>query len=276
MTRKPEYLSVKNWHKFQHYRGQETPSWIKLHRSLLTDHPFCQLPDDERAHLMLIWLLAAMTGNRIPNDPVWVAASIHVDSVNLDKLLEHGWLIPYAPVDNRSRNILEFAYKAPVGGGKGGGKEEEKDKEKDKEKEGEGEGEGESLFEREEAGGDEKNTTLHHLAQEIQSAWNAMAELWGLPRFAMWTESRKRLLRARVKNRDWLRDWEKAIRLVPTDKFRLGENDRGWRATPDWFLKDGSVARLIEDQNRIVASLESEHDSRERRRRQREFLGAAE
>ena len=51
------YLRVKNWEKFQHYKDR-TPPWIKLYRDLLNDYEFSCLQDASKAHLMLIWLLA--------------------------------------------------------------------------------------------------------------------------------------------------------------------------------------------------------------------------
>jgi hypothetical protein len=52
------YLRVKNWTEFQHYKDRNPP-WIKLHRTLLDDYEFSRLQDASKAHLMLIWLFAS-------------------------------------------------------------------------------------------------------------------------------------------------------------------------------------------------------------------------
>lgn len=51
-------LRVRNWEKFQHYRGRKPP-WIKLHRDILDDYEFACLPLASRALAPCIWLLAS-------------------------------------------------------------------------------------------------------------------------------------------------------------------------------------------------------------------------
>ena len=52
------YLRVKNWGEFQHYT-KRNPPWIKLYTSLLEDYDFNRLKDQDRLHLMLLWLWRA-------------------------------------------------------------------------------------------------------------------------------------------------------------------------------------------------------------------------
>lgn len=87
-----EYIAVKDFDRFQHYKGR-TPPWIKFYNALLDDYRFLQLPDAARSQLMLIWLVASRHGNRIPNDTKYITEAIHCTSkLQLDKLLESGWL----------------------------------------------------------------------------------------------------------------------------------------------------------------------------------------
>ena len=87
------YLSVRNWSQFQHY-GNRAPPWIKLHSAILEDAEFEMLPDATRAHLMLIWLLAGRTNNRIPADAGWIGRKIGAsEPVDLDSLLAGRWLV---------------------------------------------------------------------------------------------------------------------------------------------------------------------------------------
>jgi hypothetical protein len=53
-----EYIRIKNWKNHQHYTGRNPP-WIKLHNSLFDDYEFCQLDNDSKLCLMLLWLLAS-------------------------------------------------------------------------------------------------------------------------------------------------------------------------------------------------------------------------
>ncbi len=51
-------LVPKNWGKFQHYKDR-CPPWIKLHRDILNDRTFANLPIASKALAPLLWLLAS-------------------------------------------------------------------------------------------------------------------------------------------------------------------------------------------------------------------------
>lgn len=70
------FITIVNWEKFQQYKDRR-PTWIKAYVGLLDHYEFSQLPDESKAHLLSLWLLAAATGNKIPNDPEWIARKIN-------------------------------------------------------------------------------------------------------------------------------------------------------------------------------------------------------
>jgi hypothetical protein len=87
------YLRVKNWAEFQHYKDRNPP-WIKLHRVLLDDYEFTSLRDEQKAHLMLLWIFASQNDGRIPNDPQFLANRINANEpIDIDSLIEHGFLL---------------------------------------------------------------------------------------------------------------------------------------------------------------------------------------
>lgn len=114
-----QYLRIKNWERFQHYKDR-LPPWIKLHRELLTDYEFCHLPDETKGHLVMVWLLGSQMDGRIPDDAKWVAARIGANRpVNMQALVASGWLIPCeqsastAPAPRQQLGIVETeTYKA--------------------------------------------------------------------------------------------------------------------------------------------------------------------
>jgi hypothetical protein len=94
MTR-PEYLSVKNFERFQHYRDR-FPVWIKLYNALMDDEAFLALADAERGQLVLIWLLASRRDNKIPNDARAIARAIQSSGrVRVERFIAAGFLVPY-------------------------------------------------------------------------------------------------------------------------------------------------------------------------------------
>ncbi len=96
-----DYLAVRNWGTFQHYKDRNPP-WIKLHTSILDDYEFQHLPDGAKWQLLLLWALAARKDNRIPYDRVWIAStigvlhpdtgSVDVGGLEIELLVEGGWL----------------------------------------------------------------------------------------------------------------------------------------------------------------------------------------
>lgn len=51
-------IQPKNWHEFQHYKDR-SPSWIKLHKSILDNYEYHQLPLASKALAPFLWLLAS-------------------------------------------------------------------------------------------------------------------------------------------------------------------------------------------------------------------------
>lgn len=102
------YLRVKNWERFQHYKNKDTPPpWIKLYAGLLTDYEFLKLSEVERYRLWAIWLLASKTAGQIPDDSEYIARCIGVKRLDLACYVSSGWLeIVYSD----SRPTLDVVY----------------------------------------------------------------------------------------------------------------------------------------------------------------------
>lgn len=101
-----DYIQVKNWEDFQHYKDR-TPPWIKLYNHLLDDFEFSCLPDASKAHLLSIWLLASRTNNKIPNNSRWIGNKINAtESVDLDLLVSTGFL-EIIPSKNKELQSME-------------------------------------------------------------------------------------------------------------------------------------------------------------------------
>lgn len=95
-----KYLRVKNWERHQHYKDRNPP-WVKLHRTLLDDYEFSSLPDETKAHLMLIWVLASQLSGRVPAEPKFLAAKIGSRKPpDLNLLIRLGFLIPEQDASN--------------------------------------------------------------------------------------------------------------------------------------------------------------------------------
>ena len=87
-----QYLSIKNWGEYQHYKHRNPP-WIKLYYNLLDDYEYGNLDDRSKLLLISLFLLAGKTNNKIPYDIEWIQAKAMIkDEVNIANLLETGFL----------------------------------------------------------------------------------------------------------------------------------------------------------------------------------------
>lgn len=85
-------------------------------------------------------------------------------------------------------------------------------------------------------------------------AWNRMADANGLPQVQSRSDTRKRSLRARLKECGGLDGWLAALDIIPSCPFLLGENDRGWRMDIDYLLSPKGFAKIMEGSYRGQAS----------------------
>jgi hypothetical protein len=93
---KPQYLRVRNWEKFQHYKDRR-PVWIKYHVELLDDYELTNLDYVTQLLYDRLLLLAARTDNNIPNDPSYIGRIVSIApkyvSAGLEKLLIAGFIV---------------------------------------------------------------------------------------------------------------------------------------------------------------------------------------
>jgi hypothetical protein len=91
------FYRIRDFERFQHYKDRALV-WIKLYVDELDAYDFLQLPDATKYHVHALMLLAARSGNKIPNDALWVAARIGAtEPVDLPTLFAAGFLEEWKP-----------------------------------------------------------------------------------------------------------------------------------------------------------------------------------
>lgn len=232
-------LSVKNFEQYQHYKDRKPP-WIKLYNDVLDDYAFEVLPDASKAHLMLIWLLASRTDNRIPNDPEWIARKIGATGpVDIAGLTTAGFLA--------ESDELPGLGDAPLAEcGQGACPESEKETKKESESDS---GSSEPAPNGKAIGGSEptgqKRSSKHHPVAQAFENYNLVAGELGLPRAEKLTPERRRKLRARLKDHG-IDGWNSALVALEDQPFLLGKGPRGWRASLDFLLQPTSFTKVLE------------------------------
>lgn len=76
------------------------------------------------------------------------------------------------------------------------------------------------------------------------NAWNSLPEPF--PKIKVWSEKRKKDLRARMREKDWRANWRAALEALPHCPFLRGANDRKWIADVEFFLRPDSVGKIVE------------------------------
>jgi hypothetical protein len=79
-------------------------------------------------------------------------------------------------------------------------------------------------------------------AETVVAAWNGSK---GVSHCQSLSKSRRDKINVRLRESWWRANWLNAIERIPTARF-LHENDRGWKADIDWFLRPDTAAKLLE------------------------------
>lgn len=90
-----EYLKIKNWEEYQHYKDR-CPPWIKLHVKILNDMDFVALSCASRGLLMQLWILASEHDGNIQNDLEFIKFRLRDTAIkqeNINSLIQKGFLI---------------------------------------------------------------------------------------------------------------------------------------------------------------------------------------
>ncbi len=70
-----DYIQVRNWEKFQHYKDRRPP-WIKFYVDLLEDEELRELDVTTRLVYCLLLLVAAKRDNLVPYNLAWLAEEL--------------------------------------------------------------------------------------------------------------------------------------------------------------------------------------------------------
>lgn len=86
---------------------------------------------------------------------------------------------------------------------------------------------------------------------ELVEAWNAFAaqhEADGIaPIIRLSKGKRLQAMRTRLQDPWWKEHFAEALAIIPMQRWRMGLNDRNWKADMEWFCRPDTVDKLIEE-----------------------------
>lgn len=87
----------------------------------------------------------------------------------------------------------------------------------------------------------EKKEVVEAFSKELLQQWNTR-----MGRRDHMTPKRLKAINARTRDRFFMENYEQALELASRSPFLRGENDRGWKADLEFFLKPDSIAKILE------------------------------
>ena len=81
--------------------------------------------------------------------------------------------------------------------------------------------------------------------ERIKDDWNAMAKAHGHRTVKLLDTARREKLRIRWQEPEFRLNWPRLLELIPKIPFLHGKNDRGWKATFDFLIRNKSKYRRI-------------------------------
>ena len=100
------------------------------------------------------------------------------------------------------------------------------------------------------------------VVKDVIDTWNGIPDV---PHVSVLTAPRKRLLAVRMSEEFFVQNWKAAMAKIAKIHGMRGKGVSTWRASLDWFLKDGSAVKLMEgnyDQWDGKSPKEKENDAR--------------
>jgi hypothetical protein len=231
-----EYLSVKNWEKYQYRKPAEGKPmvWCRLYSDVLGEYGsdgkpnrLFGLPDNAVSLYFFMLAMACKFDNRIPADFRYIEMQSGrkncEKSINL--LIECGIILTSADraqtvrsecaLDAREIRLDEIRV------------EEETDIEE---------------------GSSPPNpppvSRPAQLTEEVVARWNSVAIPNKLPT-SKGGDSIRKLVTTRAKSAGWRATWQQALGQVPSIPFAMGINKRGWKANLIWFLRPETVDKIL-------------------------------
>lgn len=119
----PQYVSVKNLEKYQHYKHRNPP-WVKLHYAILDDPAFLALDEVQQCRYIKLIMLASRQMNCISTNSQYLAKVLRTgEHVDVTPLIDAGFLIAHRkrqgskmlapPHENRSQSRVEKSREEP-------------------------------------------------------------------------------------------------------------------------------------------------------------------
>jgi len=96
----------------------------------------------------------------------------------------------------------------------------------------------------------QKEISIARAYNEFVDTWNKMAKENNLPTGWYWESLSegskfKRMFKARWKEPVFREKYKEAIDLIPESDFLLGQNNHGWRANIEWFLRPDTIQKIL-------------------------------
>jgi hypothetical protein len=217
-----EYLQIRNWKKFQHYKDRNPP-WVKWHYEVLASEDWVMLADASKLLMPVCMLIGSRNEGRVPNNPTYIKRVAYLDKLpDLTPLISCGFLsevLADASVTQANDSALQADARPET-----------------------------ETYRTETETEKKEVVALSATTDPIRLAvsdWNLLADRLNLPKVERLSPGRKQKWLANYGNGSAGR-WSRVLAAIEESEFCQGENDRGWKAGFDFVVTASKIDRLLE------------------------------
>lgn len=221
-------IKPRNWADFQHYKDRDPP-WIKLHKKLLDDYEYQNLPLASRALAPMLWLLASEDKDGVINaNEAKLAFRLRMSTGELTDALMPLIQANFFTVEHDASDAIAQCKQDAMP------ETETQDK-------AETEAQGRQIA---------RSADADEPTQALQ-AFNLLAEELSWPAAQRLTVARRSKLKQRLVEVGGIAGWRGAMAKARASPFLRGESGRDkahekWVPDLDFFLQESSFTKLME------------------------------
>lgn len=241
-----EYISIKNWERYQHFTDGRPVKWVKVYTDLLEkydregkENAWRGLSDKAVRLCIALWLLRAKFKN-IPNDSAWIEAQTGVaPKFAINELVLAGFVSLGAKETETDQSRNESGTNPVRDCDESGALDlRDRDRERDREREEEKENRNGSCT--------EAAPSVAARLQTLVDDWNEIAEANGISK-VLHIGARSKAAKERLSVAWWRDNYRAALEAIPASDFLMGRCEgKSWRADFEFFIRPDSVAKILE------------------------------
>lgn len=247
-----DYITIKNWERYQHFTDGRPVKWVKVYVDLLDkydregkENAWRNLSDKAVRLCVALWLLRGRYEN-IPNDSAWIEAQTGVaPKFAVQELIQCGFVTLSKSRNESGTNPVRDCNETETGleqDNAESGSLDLRDRVRDRKRE------EEEKENRNGSGAEEvpSSPSPSSLLKILVDDWNEVATAHGLSK-VLHVGARSKAAKERLADAWWRDNYRAALAAIPQSDFLIGSvPGKAWKADFEFFVRPDSAAKILE------------------------------